>query len=76
MIETEEWRKTFRVKEITTDEFIDTGFNKILYLLCKDKYNRPVIYFKLSNYHPDRIEIDIFVRYLVFIMETAIKRYT
>ena len=74
MVEADEWRKTYRVKEITSDEFLDTGFNKILYLLCKDKYNRPIILFKFGNYHPDRIEIDKFVRYLVFIMETAIKR--
>ena len=74
LFELDEWRKSYRVKEITSDEFLDTGFNKILYLLCKDKYNRPIITFKCGLYNPDRIDIDKFARYLVFIMETAIKR--
>jgi len=69
------WRREYQPEKITIDDFsgYDFDFSTLLTQACNDIYGRPVLLLKASNLQPKKIDVDIFVKYLIFTLEKAIK---
>jgi len=75
MIELEAWRKNYKPETISLKDFEMEPFDysQIISIPCQDIYGRPIILLKSKNLIPKKILTETFVKYLIYLIETAIK---
>jgi len=70
------WRESYKPELIHLNEFTYSGFDysSLLNINCQDIYGRPILLLKAKLLIPDKIEINLFVRYLIYIIGQGIKK--
>lgn len=68
------WRKDYRPSEIQFDDFKDVDFDlkSLMEVAAQDIYGRPLILIRARHLLPKKLDIDVFVKYLIFTTERAI----
>lgn len=75
MVELLEWRRTFKPEKITMSDFDGCGFDLqgLMSIACQDVYGRPIIVIRAKKLLPKQLNIDVFVKYLIFLIEQSVK---
>jgi hypothetical protein len=70
------WRREYQPSKITEEEFqnYDFDFSSLLTIACQDIHGRPILLLRASKLQPKKIDVDMFVRYLIFTLESAIQK--
>jgi hypothetical protein len=75
LVDLQIWRQEYAPANLTMADFayVNYDLHNLIHVACQDIYGRPVILFKARNLRPKSIEIHIFIKYLIFNIEQAVK---
>lgn len=68
------WRRIFSPEKLDLDLFRDYSYNSVFDFLCLDKYLRPVLILRACNINTKKLNVEIFLKYVIYILETSIQK--
>jgi hypothetical protein len=77
LVELHHWKNSYRPDLISLDEFsfekTNFDFKNLLHIACQDIYGRPIILIKAKNLIANKLNVDLFGRYLIYTLIECIK---